>query len=87
MQQVLLQSYNAQWYVYHDERMKMIFAFFCIFFPKTGHFDYIMRYDIKYFGKKIFFSFQNPILNCAALRVPPHTSKVDALPIKKANFR
>jgi hypothetical protein len=87
MQQVLLQSYNAQWYVYHDERMKMIFAFFCIFFPKTGHFDYIMRYDIKYFGKKIFFSFQNPILNCAALRVPPNTSKVDALPIKKANFR
>jgi hypothetical protein len=54
--------------VYHDARMKFHFSHF---FPKTGHFEHIIRHDIKFFEKKNIFSFQNlgfksPIWNCAA---------------------
>jgi hypothetical protein len=42
--------------VYHDARMKKKIP---IFFPKTGHFEHIIRHDIKIFGKKNIFSSQN----------------------------
>jgi hypothetical protein len=48
--------------VYHDEIMKKNI---CHFFPKFGHFEYIMRYESKIFEKKKKsfhnFGFKSPI--------------------------
>jgi hypothetical protein len=65
----------------------------CHFFPKFGHFEYIMRYVSKIFGKKLFFSFQNfrfksPIWNCAARAwSSAQHNKNWCATLKKANFR
>jgi hypothetical protein len=39
--------------VYHDARMKKKIP--CFSKNLTGHFKHIIRHDIKFFGKKIFF--------------------------------
>jgi hypothetical protein len=48
------QQHAAQWFIMMQEWKKIL-----IFFPKTGHFEHIIRHDIKIFGKKYIFSSQN----------------------------